>query len=75
MNNEVLISLLSILGTIIGSCIGAISSSRLTVYRIEQLEEKLEDYAKRAEKIPERIAILEVKEGEMEKRVQNIEKA
>ena len=41
MNSEVLIALLSLAGTLIGSFGGIITSSKLTNYRLEQLERKV----------------------------------
>lgn len=42
MQNEMLISLLSFLGTAIGSLAGIIASAQLTKYRLAQLEKKVE---------------------------------
>lgn len=41
---EIIIALLSLLGTIIGSLTGVLTSSRLTTYRIQQLEKKVEKH-------------------------------
>ena len=41
MSNEVLIALLSLVGTIVGSGSGILISNKLVNYRIEQLEKKL----------------------------------
>lgn len=41
MPNEVLIALLSLIGTAVGSLAGILSANRLTNYRIQQLEEKV----------------------------------
>lgn len=55
MNAEVLTAVLSVLGTITGSTLGVIASSRLTQYRIEQLEKKVEKH----NNIIERVYVLE----------------
>lgn len=44
MNTEVIICLISLLGTFTGSLIGAYTSSKLTNYRLEQIEKKLDEY-------------------------------
>ena len=40
MNTEIIICLISLLGTFTGSLIGAYTSSKLTNYRLEQIEKK-----------------------------------
>ncbi|MCQ2471354.1 MAG: hypothetical protein MJ147_04880 [Clostridia bacterium] len=44
MTNETLIAFLSFSGTLIGTMGGIIASSRLTSYRISQLEKKVEKH-------------------------------
>lgn len=44
MNTEIIICLISLLGTFAGSLIGAYTSSKLTNYRLEQIEKKLDEY-------------------------------
>lgn len=44
MNTEIIICLISLLGTFSGSLIGAYTSSKLTNYRLEQIEKKLDEY-------------------------------
>ncbi|MEG1998254.1 MAG: hypothetical protein RR051_07400 [Clostridiales bacterium] len=41
MSSEVVVGLLSLCGTLLGSIAGILRANRLTVYRIEQLEEKV----------------------------------
>ncbi len=55
MSNEIIISLLSLFGTIFGSTLGIITSNRLTIYRIKQLEEKVSKH----NSLIERMAIVE----------------
>ena len=40
MSSEILVAILGFLGTLFGSCAGAVASSRLTNYRLEQVEKK-----------------------------------
>ncbi len=44
MENEVIISLLSLCGTLAGSFAGIITSGKLTNYRITELEKKVEKH-------------------------------
>lgn len=41
MNDTVIVALLSLIGTLSGSGLGIIASNKLTQYRIQQLEEKV----------------------------------
>lgn len=52
MNNEIIVALLALLGTIIGSFGGILTSSKLTQYRIQQLEDKVDKHNNFAERIP-----------------------
>lgn len=42
MPTEIIVSLISICGTVCGSFFGVLASSKLTQYRIEQLEKKVQ---------------------------------
>lgn len=42
MSDAVIVALLSLAGTLLGSGLGVIASSRLTQYRLEQLEHKVQ---------------------------------
>ena len=44
MNTEIIVCLISLAGTIIGSLTGVITSNKLTTYRINQLEKKVEKH-------------------------------
>lgn len=44
MDNTVLIALLSLAGTLLGTFGGILASNRLTNYRIEQLEKKVDKH-------------------------------
>ncbi len=52
MNAEIIISLVSLLGTLAGSLGGILVSSKLTNYRIEQLEKKVDKHNRFAERMP-----------------------
>ena len=42
MNDTIIVSLLSLSGTVIGSGLGVMASQKLTQYRLEQLEKKVQ---------------------------------
>lgn len=44
MPSEVIVGLLSLVGTLVGSIAGIIASNKLTLYRIEQLEKKVDKH-------------------------------
>lgn len=44
MSETIIVAVLSLAGTIIGSGLGVIASSRLTSYRLAKLEEKVEKH-------------------------------
>ena len=51
MNTEITVSLISFLGTLLGKLGGIIASGRLTIYRISQLEKKVEKHNNRVERM------------------------
>lgn len=55
VDNSVLIALISFAGTFLGTLGGIITSNKLTTYRIEQLEKKVEKH----NKVVERVYVLE----------------
>ena len=44
MNSEIIVALLALVGTLAGTFGGIITSSKLTVYRIKQLENKVDKH-------------------------------
>lgn len=63
MDSTVLIALISFLGTFIGTLGGIITSNKLTNFRIEQLEKKVEKH----NKVVERVYVLEKDKAVFEK--------
>lgn len=55
MNEQVAIALLSLAGTLLGSLGGILASSRLTAYRLQELEKKVDKH----NQVVERTTILE----------------
>lgn len=52
MTNTIAVALVSLVGTLIGTFGGIITASKLTNYRIEQLERKVDKHNNFAERIP-----------------------
>ena len=52
MTETIIVALISLAGTLIGSLGGIVVSSKMTTYRIEQLEKKVDKHNNFAEKIP-----------------------
>ena len=52
MNDTVIIAIISFFGTLIGTLGGILTSTKLTNYRIEQLEKKVDKHNNFAERIP-----------------------
>lgn len=59
MNAELIIGILSLVGTTAGTITGILVSNRLSTYRIEQLEKKLDKYANNLDDFRERLTIVE----------------
>lgn len=56
---SITVALISLVGTIIGSITGVLVSNKLTTYRIEQLEKKIDKYSNNVDEIKERLVIVE----------------
>lgn len=65
MNEAILVAILSLVGTLGGSLGGILTANKLTNYRIQQLEEKVEKH----NKVIERVYNLEMHEELMEERI------
>ncbi len=61
MSDAVLVALIGLAGSGLGSVLGILVSSKLTQYRLEQLEKKVEDQIGRVYKLEERTEIQEEK--------------
>ena len=68
MSIDAIISALSIAGTLVGTFAGIVFSNKLTIYRIEQLEKKVEKH----NRIVERTFILEGRMNEAEHDIQEM---
>lgn len=59
---EIIVAAIALVGTAVGSLGGILAANRLTNYRIEQLEKKVDKH----NSVVERIAVVEVKLSEQE---------
>ncbi|MCM1285515.1 MAG: hypothetical protein NC213_01795 [Acetobacter sp.] len=69
MSNDIIIALVSMAGTIIGTFGGILTSSKLTSYRLEKLEQKVDKHNSFAERMP----VLEEKIKVLNHRIEDIE--
>ena len=72
-----MISLVSMLGTVIGTFGGILTSSKLTSFRIEQLEKKVDkhnNFASRMPVIEEQIKVINHRIDDLEREAKNYEK-
>lgn len=68
MNEAVFVAVLSLIGTLGGTFGGIITANKLTNYRIEQLEQKVEKH----NKVIERVYNLEKAEAVMEEEIEHL---
>ena len=52
MNTEIIVALVAFAGTLIGTFGGIVTGSKLTSYRLEQLEKKVDKHNSFAERMP-----------------------
>ena len=72
MDNTVIVALISLAGTLLGSLLGIIASSKLTAYRIPQLDDKVAEhngYARRMPVVEEQIKVINHRLEDLEKEV------
>lgn len=56
-NANVMIAFLSLIGTVVGSFSGILIANKLSNYRIEQLEKKLDKYAEKTDEMGKENAV------------------
>ena len=70
MSEVVIVAIISLAGTLIGTFGGIMASSKLTIFRIEQLEKKVEKH----NNLVERVYRLEDNDKLLEQRIEVLEK-
>ena len=70
MNSTVIVALISFAGTVFGTAGGILAAGKLTAYRLEQLENKLDRQSINVSKIP----VMEEKLKGMSRRVSMLER-
>ena len=68
MTTEIVVAILGFAGTLAGSLLGVVAASKLTQYRLQQLEEKVNKH----NNVIERVFILEGKVTELEHDVRDL---
>lgn len=68
MTEAVVVALLSLVGTLVGSFAGILTANKLTIYRIEQLEKKVEKH----NNVIERVYQLEKSEAVIEEELEHL---
>ena len=77
MPSEIVVALLSMLGTAIGSVSGVMAANKLTNYRIEQLEKKVDKHntvIERTFKLEENQAVMQEQIRVANHRIEDLEK-
>jgi hypothetical protein len=77
MTTEVIVALIGLGGSAIGSILGIIASSKLTLYRIKQLEEKVDKHNSVIERVyhlETQDAVINEEIGNLNQRINNLEK-
>ncbi len=76
MSTEVIVALIGLGGSAIGSILGIIASSKLTLYRIKQLEEKVDKHNSVIERVyhlETQDAVINEEIGNLNQRINNLE--
>ncbi len=76
IDSTVIVALISLLGTLCGSLGGILVSSKLTAYRIEQLEKRVAEhnnFAKRMPVVEEQIKVINHRISDLETEVKHHE--
>ena len=71
MSETVIVGVLALIGTLVGSLGGILAANKLTNYRIEELEKKVEKH----NNLIERVTILEQSQNTAWKRIDEIKEA
>ncbi len=73
MDASVLVAIIALIGTITGSISGIMIANRLSNYRIEQLEIKLDKYIEKMDELKEKVLVLEKSIERLEEKIKDLE--
>lgn len=76
MSTEIIVAVLSLIGTAVGSLAGILTANKMMMYRIEQLEKKVEKHnnlIERTFKVEEGVALLDEKIKVANHRIDDLE--
>lgn len=76
MSTEIIVAILSLIGTAVGSLAGILTANKLVMYRIEQLEKKVEKHnnlIERTYKVEESVTLLDEKIKVANHRIDDLE--
>jgi hypothetical protein len=68
VSEVIIVAILSLVGTLVGSLAGIMTANKLVVYRIEQLEKKVEKH----NNVIERVYMLEKNEAVIEEELEHL---
>lgn len=71
ISSDIIVALIALVGTLLGSFGGIVTSSKLTSYRLKKLEQKVDKHNNFAERIP----VVEEKIKVLNHRVEDLEKS
>lgn len=77
MSHDIVVSLIGLFGSAIGTLGGILVTNKLTNYRLEQLEKKVDKHnnlIERTYKLEERISVIENREKVSEHRIEDLER-
>lgn len=69
MTEAIIVAILSLFGTLIGTFGGIVTANKLTIYRLEQLEKKVEKH----NQVIERVYKLEKQEAVIEEEISHLQ--
>ena len=78
MSEAIVVALIGLGGSAVGSLIGVLASSRLTQYRLEQLEKKVDKHNNVIERVfalEERAAVCEERQRVANHRIEDLERS
>lgn len=73
MDPSVLVAIIALIGTVTGSISGIMIANRLSNYRIEQLEIKLDKYIEKMDELKGKVLVLEKTIERLEEKIQELE--